>query len=557
MPIINFRRSDLEELLGRYFNSVDELTSILNRLKGEVEEISGDEITFETTHDRPDLFSVEGIARALKGLLKIELGLPRYRVIDNGFKLIAENVPNRPYILMGIVRDLKLNDEAIRQMIQLQEKLHMTYGRDRRKMAIGFYDVDKVKPPLTYKLEDLDKIRYRPLESEREMSGTEVIEGTDKGRAYGKYAVYEGKAPILVDSEGRVLVIIPVLGSEDFKVTEKTRNVLIDVTSTDLKLAKSTLAILTYNLLERSTSRTVELVSINAPWGSTLSPMLNPLEFKISIDYINDYLGLELKKDDIINYLLMSRHDVVDNGDHILVKVAPYRVNVLHPVDLVEDVAVAYGYDNIPRIVPSQSVKGSRSSLGLLTDMVRDVMIGLGFQEVLNYMMSNKDVMVERTMYQRELIEVENPKSELYTVIRDHIWPQLMELLQRNKPLISGVLRIFEVGYVASPDSESEVGVKENLVLSYAVSGPNITLTDGLSILKTLMTSLGFNYTLKSCEIPSGLQGRTACIYLGDAYVGFIMELRPDVLMAFDIEYPAVVAEIMLDELIKGTKELK
>ncbi|WP_243680577.1 phenylalanine--tRNA ligase beta subunit-related protein [Vulcanisaeta souniana] len=119
-----------------------------------------------------------------------------------------------------------------------------------------------------------------PLESDRELSGgAEVIEGGMEkgGRLYGKYAVYEGKVPILVDSEGRVLVIIPVLGSEDFKVTEKTRNVLIDVTATDLKLAKSILAVLTYNLLERSSSRTVEVINVEAPWGGTTeSPSTEP-----------------------------------------------------------------------------------------------------------------------------------------------------------------------------------------------------------------------------------------------------------------------------------------
>ncbi|MFB6470980.1 MAG: phenylalanine--tRNA ligase subunit beta [Vulcanisaeta sp. AZ3] len=550
MPLITFKRSDLEGLLGKYFRSEEELVSMLNRLKGEVEVVSGDDVTFEATHDRPDLFSVEGIARMLKGLLKIELGMPRLSVVNNGFKLIVEDVPNRPFIAMGIVRDLRLSNEAIKQMIQLQEKLHATYGRDRRKMAIGFYDADKVKSPLTYRLEDLSRIRYRPLDSEMEMSGIEIIESTEKGKAYGRYAVYNGRAPVLVDSEGRVLVIIPVLGSEDFKVTEETRNVLIDVTSTDLRLAKSVLSVLTYNLLERSSSKVVELVNIEAPYGKIQSPTLDPLEFRVSVNFINDYLGLELKKEDVINYLLMSRHDVVDHNDELLVRVAPYRFSVLHPVDIVEDVAVAYGYENIPREVPRQSVRGLRNALGLFTDVIRDVMVGMGFQEVLNYMMSNRDVMVSKTMDQRDLVEVENPKSELYTVIRDHIWPQLLEVMGRNKPLIERVFRIFEVGYVASSDASSEVGVKENLVLSYAISGPEVTLTDGLSTLKTLMASVGIDYVLRPCESPSGLPGRTACVMVSSRDVGFVMELRPDVIMAFGLEYPIAIAEIKLDMLL-------
>ncbi len=189
-------------------------------------------------------------------------------------------------------------------------------------------------------------------------------------------------------------------------------------------------------------------------------PALNPpLEFRLTINFVNDYLGLNLSKDDVMNYLLMSRHDAVDEDKELLVKVAPYRFNVLHPVDLAEDVAVAYGYDKIPKELPSQPVRGgARYGLSMFTDLVRDLMIGLGFQEVLNYMMSNRDVMIRRTMDQRELVEVDNPKSELYTVIRDHIWPQLMEIAARNKALIEGGLRIFEVGYTATPDQDREVG---------------------------------------------------------------------------------------------------
>ncbi|WP_069807224.1 phenylalanine--tRNA ligase subunit beta [Vulcanisaeta thermophila] len=551
MPVITFRRSDLESLLGRYFSSGEELVSYLNRLKGEVEGVRGDEVEFEVTHDRPDLFSVEGIARALKGLMGIEVGLPRVNVVNRGFVLNVDNVPNRPFIAMGIVRDVRLSDEAIRQMIQLQEKLHMTYGRNRRKMAIGFYDLDKIKPPITYRLMPMKEVRYRPLGYQSPMSGEEVVKNTDKGIAYGQYAVYGDKVPVLQDSENNILVIIPVLGSEDFKVTESTKNVLIDVTALDLKLAKTTLAILTYNLLERSSTKTVELINIRAPWGSMESPDLRPMVFNVGVDFINDYLGLELTKDDIVRYLLMSRHDVEDLGSELRVSVAPYRVNVLHAVDLAEDVAVAYGYDRIPRELPRQSVKGSLTPLSRYADLIRDIMIGMGFQEVLNYMMSSRDTMVNRVRYERPMVEVQNPKSELYTVIRDHIWPQLLEVASRNKAMVEGGLRVFEVGFVARSNGVGEVGVEEHLVLGMLIIGPGVTLTNGLSAVTTLMSNLGLTPKLRECAVPGGLSERTACITLGDGDVGFVMEVSPDVLLNFELTYPAVVAEVSIDELLR------
>ncbi len=547
MPTIAFRLGDLERLTGI---RRDDALRLLSRLKGEVESVTEDEVVMEVTHDRPDMFSVEGIARALKGLTRRELGLPRLNVVRGNLDVYVEDVPHRPYIRMAVVRDLELNDEAIRQMIQLQEKIHATYGRGRRKLAIGFYDYDLVRPPITYRLEHIDKVRYRPLGHAEVMNGREVLEKTEKGALYGAYALYGDKVPVLVDGEGEYLVIIPVLGSEDFKVTENTRNVLIDVTSTDEALADNIMAVLVYNLLERSRSRTVEIVRLVKGNSTVESPVLKTREFELTVEFVNEVSGLRLSRDEVVECLLMSRHDLIDYGDSFRVIVAPYRFNVLHPVDLVEDVLIAYGYDRIEGEFPSQPVKGLISPLSKFIRSIRDLMAGLGFQEVYNYMLTSKDVLVERVKWRRELVEVENPKSELHVAIRDHIWPQLVNVIARNKTLVKSGLKIFEVGPIARICGEGETGVCEDYVLAYLITGPNVTLTNGLSVLRALMNQLGIDYTLRHCEVPGGLRERMACITAGGEDMGFIMEVHPDVIMAFDLEYPIVVCELSITKLM-------
>jgi phenylalanyl-tRNA synthetase beta chain len=546
VPVVSFRKGDLEKLLGVDMGN-EELVKALNRLKGELEEIRGDEVTMEVTHDRPDLFSVEGMARALRGLLEIELGLPRFSITHGDFALVVNHVPHRPYIMMSIVRDVELDDEAIRQMIQLQEKIHLTYGRDRRKLAIGFYDADKMKPPLTYGLEPIKSVKYTPLGEEGPMDGEDVLKLTEKGRLYGMYALRDGMVPVIRDSEGRPLVIVPVLGSEEFKVDESTRRILIDVTSVDMRLCANVLRVVTHNLLERSRSRIVESIAVEAPWGSLRTPDLAPTRIRLSVDFINDHLGMELSEEDAAKYLLMSRHGV-EAGDGLIVDVAPYRINVLHPVDLVEDVAVAMGYDRVPREEPRQRVSGSRHPLENMATLVRDIMVGMGFQEVLNYMLTSKESM---SITEEALIEVDNPRSELYSVVRSHIWPQLLGIASRNKSSVAGGLRIFEVGDVVVLSGNR---LLEDRILSYLITGPGVTLTNGLAVNRSLMGKLNVDHRLVECKVPGGLLGRVGCMVSGEVRLGFVMEVSPDVITRFNLDQPAVVSEVSITGLMGMTK---
>ncbi len=547
MTVITFRKWDLERLVGVSFTE-EKLRELLNRMKGELEEIRRDEVKLEVTHDRPDMFSVEGVARAAKGLLDIELGLPRLEVRESAYRMIIDKVPHRPYVVTCVVRNVELDDEAIRQLMQLQEKLHQTYGRDRRLFAIGLYDAAKIKFPIRYTLMKLDDIRYRPLGSDKMLSGREVLSETEKGKLYGDLAVHDGSAPVILDSDGNVLVMVPVLNSEDYKITEDTRDVLIDVTGPQLKHVLDAAKVVMYNVLERSKSRCVLVPMLEgADYGDKLKELYTPQTLTVAPEDVNELAGIELSKRDIIHYLAMCRHDATELEDAIEVKVAPYRINVLHKVDLIEDILIAHGYDNIPRELPSQPVTGSILYTTRLVDSLRELLRGLGFSELLNYALTSKKLL-SLAKTDSGLIELLNPRSELYNCIRTAIWPQLLETIRQNEKYVADGLKVFDLGEVAYV-REGEVSCELHAAL--AVTGLEITLTDILVPVKTLLRQLGLSPRFRRSSLPGLIPERTASIVINETEVGYAGEVHPEVLTEMEIYYPVAVCELNLDRLAR------
>lgn len=547
MPVIEFKLSDLERLIGKKF-SIDEIKLLLNRLKGEVENIQDDLITMEITHDRPDMFSVEGIARALKGILEIEVGLPKVNVIQGHVKIQVEHVPKRPYIATAVVRDVYVDDEVIKQMIQLQEKIHQTYGRNRRLVAIGFYDLDLIKPPIRYGLKSLDEIKYVPIGEKRKLTGYEIIYETEKGRLYGEYAIHgNNKVPVLEDSEGNILVIIPVIGNDEFKVTERTKNILIDVTSPKLKPVLDTIKILLYNLVERSASKMIELTIMNTSWRVDLSPKIMNLSLKL----VHEYSGVEFTNQEVKKYLEMARHDVeISNENELIVKVAPYRINVLHNVDLIEDILISYGYDKLILELPEQKTSGKLLDITKFRKIVRDLMIGLGFQEVEHYLLTSKQVISLYGLRNVHVVELLNPRSELFTIVRDCIWPQLLTILGGKSLSKDECIKYFEIGEVVKVCEDLENRTCTSLDLAFLISRNELTLTDGLIIIKTFFEQLGVkNVIFKDCEIEGFIKERCTCIYVDHDLIGFIGEVHPEVLIKFNYFTPTIACELNLEKI--------
>lgn len=552
MPVIRVSMSDLESLLAKRL-TLEELYKGLTRLKCEIENIAGDTVEYEANHDRPDLFSSEGLARALRPFLGLEER--HYRIEESGnVRGYAEDVAGRPYIALAVVRDVVLSEEAISQIMQLQEKLASTYGRGRRKASIGVYDLDLIKPPIYYRAVDPDKAKYIPLNEKREMTLREVLSETDKGRLYGYIIEHMERYPVLMDSEERILSLAPILNADYNKVTTKTRNILVDSTGLSPDIVVDMVTIMSANIVERSRSGVVELVRVEHPGGLVIeAPRKAGSTITVDLGDVSRLLGVELSVEEALKLLQQHYYRVKSvSGKVFSVEAPAYRIDVKTWVDVAEDIAVSYGYhalggqaDSLP---PSISV-GRLHPLEYASRRIRDILVGMGFTEVSNYMMSSVEAQTSLLGGGREVFIVENPKSEKYTALRSWLTPGLLETIVENtgkRPRIA----VFEIGDVVIPDASRETGARVERRLCVALSHEKATLTDGLAVVKALLRDLGVKPLFEGATIAGFLQGRTAVIRVDDDNVGFVGEVEPGILYRLGVVNPVVIAEVVLNKVI-------
>lgn len=545
MPVISVKWWDLERLLGREL-AREEIEDALPRVKCELEEIEGDEIWYEATHDRPDLYSAEGLSIALKGLLGVEEGLPRYSVSTERREAYVEGPRYRPYALFATVHGVSLDDEAIRQLMQLQEKIHLTYGRDRRKVSIGLYDMRGIKFPIRYTAAPIDGVRFKPLDTDEEMTPREILEKHPTGIKYRHLLEGRREVPLIVDAAGHVVSFPPIINSEDYRVTEDTRDILIDVTSTDLEAARRVLAIIATATYMRG--KEIGLVHVHAPWGDEESPRLEPDNILYDPSLNRRLLGIDLGAGETARLLAKMRMEATPQGEQLNVKYPYYRTDILHPVDIAEEVAMAYGYDRLTPLVMRPLHPGREAGIEVFTRSLRETMVGMGFIEVNNYMFTSTNTLFAKMGIQGEAVEVENPKHEAYHALRTWIIPQLLETLARSKHA-GYPLRIFEAGDTVIPDREAENLSREERHLAYAIAGRGVTLTDGLAYLKAVTGLYRLDARLEPLQHPSFIPGRAARIIVDGEDAGLIGEVHPRVLVEFGLTVLVVTAEINLDVL--------
>ncbi|MEM4233304.1 MAG: phenylalanine--tRNA ligase subunit beta, partial [Thermoplasmata archaeon] len=346
MPVINFSYSDLCELVGEEIPK-DVIRDRLPMLGADLRcmDESSDEMSFEFFPSRPDLYSVEGVARALRAFLGREPGLRSYAVGEPAVDLVVDPTVNevRPYIWSALVEGNDITDPLIRSMMDLQEKLHLTLGRNRRKVAIGIHDYRTVRPPFTYKAVLPDEVSFVPLQGSRRMTPAEILREHEKGIAYA--FVLEGKRryPLIVDSAGEVLSFPPIINGITTAVTESTRDIFVDCTGTDLNAVQAAVNILTTALAERGGK--IRTVRISRDGKQELAPDLSPRRMSISTGDVNRWIGTSLGPEGVADCLRRMGHGATARGDSVDVLVPAYRADILHPVDLAEDVAIGFGFE--------------------------------------------------------------------------------------------------------------------------------------------------------------------------------------------------------------------
>jgi phenylalanyl-tRNA synthetase beta chain len=417
--------------------------------------------------------------------------------------------------------------------MQMQEKLHATIGRDRKKVAIGVHDFDKIKPPLRY-TDVLDE-KFIPLNENKEMSIKEILEYNPKGKDYAH--LLKDKYPIIYDKEG-VISFPPIINSERTKVTDGTKNLFIDVTGEDEKAVLQVLNILVCNIAERGGKILAVKVS------NKKTPDLEPYKMTVDIESINKVLGLGLNESQIEETLQRMRYGAKRlKGGKVEIEVPPYRGDILHIVDIVEDVAIGYGYNNIQPILPKIASIGKQSDLEKLSKKIREIMIGLEFQEVLNFVLTNEENNFKKMNVEGKAVEILNPVSSEYAICRTWLLPSLLKVLASNKHR-DYPQKIFEVGDVVQLDETSEVRTKDIRKLAAVFSYDNANLTEMKSILESVLKNLNYTYSIKELNHPSFIESRCGEILIDGKQVGMFGELHPTVLEKWKLEKPVIVFEM-------------
>jgi phenylalanyl-tRNA synthetase beta chain len=564
MPTIDIKKRDLDILIGKKL-SLAALEKHLMLAKAELKEHNAgtDDLKVELSDsNRPDLWSSEGIARQIRTALSgkpEELHFFKHgRKATREIRVSKDMKSVRPYIAACTANDVRMNDDVLAQMIQSQDKLSEIFGRKRSTVSIGIYELNRIVFPVDYRLAEPSSVSFTPLGLEEKLTLAEILERHPKGIAYGSIVKHFSKYPVLTDGMGRVLSFPPIINSRELgEVKPQTKTVLIEVTGTDLRMTVLTLNILAANFFDRGAD--IEPVLVTYPYDTELGrriafPYDTSGRYTVPLAKFSDGLGEEVTLTDVKKHLGSYGHIVSARGNKVSVVVPPYRDDIMHPIDLVEDYAISRGYDSFEPVMPRQSTVGSLSRIELLSDTVRGHMVGSGFQEIMSNILCSREELEYALLPGEKLVEVDNVMSLAYSVLRNRLIPSLLNVETTSSKAFYPH-RIFEVGEVAVFDEAQNLGSRTDLNLGALISHPAANFSEMHSSLDVLLYYLGIDYRLEPAEHPLFIQGRCGKVVSEGAELGFIGEVRPEALEVKQITMPCAAFEINLDKMLFRTKK--
>ncbi len=543
MPVIELSYSRLQKLIGKV--SKKQISDSLPFLGLDVESENKDLVRIEYSPNRPDYSTDYGVALGLEGLLGIKTGSVKLIIkkSKNYSILVKPTVSKiRPFVTGIIAKNGKIDDKTIKQLMTMQEDLHFGIGRKRKKSSIGIHDLDKISFPLLYTTTSKNH-KFVPLNSEKELSISEIITDTQTGKDYGHLLGQFSQIPIIFDVNKKTVSFPPIINAAITAVTTKTKNLFVEVTGINKDDAEDMLSVVATIL--QSAGFNLENVQISGANNS--SPKLQEKTMTVDPSLINQTLGLNLSTSKIITALKKSRLNAVFKGKNIVCTIPAYRFDIFGQMDLVEEVALGYGIQNFePTMSPSQTI-GQINPISLQLKSLNQTIIGLGFLEALNSSLSSKRVLYDMTNRDyKKIISVLDSKSQEHTILRDSILPGLIENLSRNIHE-SYPQKMFETGSIFNlHDSISE---KINLAVISAHKDANFT--EIKSVLQTIL-KVGFGIQIQTKTAINSIfkDGHCANIIFNGNIIGIIGEINSSIIDNYKIRVPVVGFEISLSDYI-------
>ncbi|MBU1487588.1 phenylalanine--tRNA ligase subunit beta [bacterium] len=558
MPTISVDKNDLMQLIGRDY-SVEQLEDLLSCVKGELKEYSQEtgQIKIELNDtNRPDLWCPEGIARQIRFRseelsyqLHSDRASPEKRIIvDENLKTI------RPYVGAFIARGIPVTEQFLIQMIQTQEKLCDTYGKKRELVAIGIYDLKKIKFPVHYKGVAGGGIKFVPLGFEEEMSLDEILVRHPKGVEFAHLVNKRSLYPILLDDNSDVLSFPPVINSKrSGEVSVGDQDLFIEITGTNIEMVLHCLNILAYNFKDRGFE--IEPVQSCYPYPTdygkeVISPYPLENEVEVELPLFGKYLGCQYTLEEIKGYLGGYGLTVQGQGENkILVCSHPYRQDYMHPVDSIEDLAISIGYENFEPIMPTEFTIGKLSKMTLFEDRVRDVLIGFGFEEVILNILANKEDF--GAWMHEDLIRISNCLSETYSSLRNSLIPGILKVEAKSSKSLYPH-QVFEVGEVVERDETQNHGSLTKTKLAVLLCHAQANFSEMGSYLENLAYLMFWETKIIHKNFPIFIKGRSGEIVVNNESVGLMGEVHPEILEKWGIKMPTEIFELDLTKKAEG-----
>ncbi|XP_044288861.1 phenylalanine--tRNA ligase beta subunit [Varanus komodoensis] len=589
MPTVSVKRDLLFQALGRSYTDeefdelcfefgleLDEITSekdIISKEKGDGKAEGASDVVLykiDVPANRYDLLCLEGLVRGLQ-VFKERIRAPRYKKITPSsgeiqrLTITEETAHVRPYAVAAVLRNIAFVKDRYDSFIDLQEKLHQNICRKRSLVAIGTHDLDTISGPFTYTAKPPSEIKFKPLNQDKEYNANEIMDlyKTDSHLKHYLHIIEnEPLYPVIYDSNGVVLSMPPIINGDHSKISLNTKNVLIECTATDLTKAKIVLDILVTMFSEYCQKPfTVEAAEVTYPNGkSYICPELAYRREKIKPEIINKKIGISETPSSLAKLLtrMCLKSHVIGNGNNIEVEIPPTRADIIHACDIIEDAAIAYGYNNIQMTIPKTYTIANQFPLNKLTELLRQDLAAAGFTEALTFALCSQEDIANKLgtdTSETKAVHIANPKTAEFQVARTTLLPGLLKTIAANRKMPLP-LKLFEISDIVLKDSTKDVGARNHrhLCAVYYNKNPGFEVIHGLldRVMQLLEVppSKENGYYIKATEGSAFFPGRCAEIFAKGQSIGSLGVLHPDVVTKFELTMPCSALEIKIEPFL-------
>lgn len=561
MPSISLNKKRVLKLIGKNISD-KELTEKIPFLGTDLDSVTSDSINVEIFPNRPDLLSTEGFSRAFSAFIGHKTGIPKYKVNtgkgkDEYIVIVKKEVKEvRPFTACAVVKNLKITQEALLDIIEIQEKLHVTYGRNRKRCAIGIYPMEAIKWPITYTAKKPEDVKFIPLGESGYMNGLEILEEHDKGKDYAHLLQGKKVFPLFIDAANEVLSMPPIINSDiTGKITEKTKDVFIECSGFDYQVLSYAINMIVSALSDMGGDiYSVKIEFEGQKPSAVVSPNMNSQKINVKKEYVEKILGIKLSDKELLDCLEKMNLTATKKTNHFEVLYPCYRSDIIHPIDVVEDVGIGYEYNKIPENNEYVYSTAKQNNVEKVKKKMREILVGFGLIETNNYSLVSYELQEKVLKKSKDIVQIKNSVSSEYDSLRNSLLISLLNSLKNNKHH-EYPQNFFETDTIFAKDADEETRIREDAVLAGVFCSEKADFTTAKQHLDGLFKALDLTYDLEKANITYLIKGRSAEIKLEGKTIGIIGEIHPETLTSFELEVPASFFEINIDwicDLIKN-----